>query len=144
MPANRRLPEDHPPESTIFRALRRDRFLAVGGFTEGVGYNDDATLADKLGARSWAASGAVCYHENPPTLGEVFRQARWIGRSELYAGKPHYFALYLPPVSVVRGLLTALRKLEPSFPIFKVVYDLGILAGMLSRLSRADGGRHAK
>ena len=144
LPADRRLPPDHPPHSSIFRALPRARFLDVGGYTEGVGYSDDDTLAGKLGGRSVAAPGAVCYHENPPDLGEVFRQARWIGRDPRYARNPLYYVAYSPPVSLVRGLWTGLRRGEPAFPVFKVVHDLGLLSGMISRLTGSDGGRHAK
>jgi glycosyltransferase involved in cell wall biosynthesis len=55
--ADSRHAADHPPHSSIFRALPRARFLEVGGYTEGVGYSDDDTLADKLGGRSTAAPG---------------------------------------------------------------------------------------
>ena len=144
LPPDRRLPRDHPPYSTIFRAVGRDRFLSVGGFTEDIGYTDDDTLADKLGGWSVAATGAICYHQNPPTLGEVFRQARWIGRSSLFAGRPLALAVYSPPVSLFRGLAGALRAGEPSLLPFKLVYDLGILCGILSRNMGQDGGRHAK
>jgi len=144
LPPDRRIPADHPPESDVFRAVDRDRFLAAGGFSEGAGYSDDRTLAAKIGCRAVAAPGAVCYHENPTRLGEVYRQARWIGRSSLYAGKPWYLVVYSPPVSLLRGIATGLRRREPLFPIFKLVYDLGILLGMLSRMLGLDGGLHAK
>ena len=144
LPPERRLPADHPPHSSIFRALPRARFLDVGGFTEGVGYTDDDTLAQKLGARSVAAPGAICYHENPPDLDEVYRQARWIGRGDRYAGRPLALVVYSPPVSLLKGLWIGLLRGEPSFLLFKMIHDLGMLAGMVSRLTRRDGGRHAK
>jgi glycosyltransferase involved in cell wall biosynthesis len=144
LPPDRRLAADHPPTSTIFRALPRERFLEVGGFDEGVGYTDDDTLAGKLGGGSAAAPGAICYHENPPRLREVYRQARWIGRGDRMAGRPLALVVYSPPVSLLRGLWIACRRREPSFLVFKLVHDLGMLAGILSRLGGWDGGRHAK
>ena len=144
LPPDRRIPEDHPPQSRIFRALLRRKFVEIGGFTEGIGYTDDDTLHEKLGIHAVAAPGAVCYHENPPSLRQVFLQARWIGRSAMFAGKPLAFLIYSPAGSLLRGLWIGLRSREPRFPIFKLLYDLGILVGMTSRLLGRDNGIHAK
>lgn len=71
-------------EQTIFRAIRRDKFLEMGGFDPKYGYADDQTFFIKYGIRPILAKGAICYHKNPETLREVYRQSRWIGASLSY------------------------------------------------------------
>ncbi|MDQ6907901.1 MAG: glycosyltransferase, partial [Chloroflexota bacterium] len=80
LPITRKLPDDYPDRQAVFRSVRRDAFLAAGGFIAG-GYDDDLSLAERLGTLAVAAPGAVCYHTNPARLREIYDQARWIGAS---------------------------------------------------------------
>lgn len=64
----------------IFRALKRSEFLKVGGFDPKVGFFDDGSIPKKINVPS-IRTDAVCYHNNPSSLGEVFRQSKWIGGS---------------------------------------------------------------
>jgi glycosyltransferase involved in cell wall biosynthesis len=75
----RLLPESFPETWANYRAVRRDCFLAAGGYDD-VGYGEDMTLAPKLGALAVAAPGAICFHFNPASIHEIFENGRWIGR----------------------------------------------------------------
>jgi glycosyltransferase involved in cell wall biosynthesis len=130
----RRIPVDHPDESIIYRALLRARFLEVGGFETAVGYEDDATLFPKLGVKAYYAPGAICYHNNPGSLNEIYQSARWIGRSSRFSDHPERLLKFLPPVTLLVALKKSLEFSIAAFFPFKIVYDWGILAGGLSRL----------
>lgn len=71
-------------EGVIFRAIKRDKFLELGGFDPKYGYADDQTFFLKYGLKSLFVPTAICYHKNPDTLKEVYRQSRWIGSSLSY------------------------------------------------------------
>jgi glycosyltransferase involved in cell wall biosynthesis len=79
MAPGRVLPPDLPERWNVFHAIRRDRFLAVGGYDD-VGYGEDRSLAPKLGGLALIAPGAVCFHHNPETAREIFENGRWVGR----------------------------------------------------------------
>jgi glycosyltransferase involved in cell wall biosynthesis len=73
-----RMPEG-VTESGVYRAVLKKDFFKVGGFDASKGYFDDnlSTLGSATPAH------AVCYHNNPETLGEVFKHSMWVGRSLL-------------------------------------------------------------
>src|SRR5262249_640074 len=79
-PPDRLLPADTPEHWANFRAIRREAFIAVGGYDD-VGYGEDMTLAPKLGEDAVAAEGAVCFHHHPATARQVFENGRWGGRA---------------------------------------------------------------
>lgn len=105
----------------------------MGGF-EPIGYIDDHTLAKKLGQLAVSAKGAIFYHQNPENLGEVYQQARWIGKSEYKNRKIKNEMImriisiirYSPPLTLVNGIFKSIKFLMPQFLIFKIVYDFGI------------------
>ncbi len=73
-----RIPDDiERTGSGVFRAVRKDAFLASGGFDASRGYFDDNL--SKLGLATPVR--ATCYHNNPETLREAFAHSRWVGRS---------------------------------------------------------------
>lgn len=121
--------------SGIFRAVPRDRFLAVGGFDD-TGFHDDQTLAPKLNARATFVAGAMCYHHNPETLREVFRTGTWGGKSIALQGGWKALVQYAPPVVMLR----ALRGLVTVRPLASVLYhavnELGLFAGVAARKLR--------
>lgn len=65
----------------IFRAIRRKNFLELGGFDPSYGYADDQSLWIKYGIRPLVAMNTTCYHRNPESLKETYKQSRWIGAS---------------------------------------------------------------
>ena len=130
--SDRRHPDDWPDQHEVFRAVRRDRFIAAQGFTAR-GAGDDGTLASKLGALAEAAPGAICYHYNPASLGEAFRSARWYGRGRRVPATWRSIVLHTPPVSLKRSLKRALRHRMPAFVLLKLVVDAGILTGLIEK-----------
>ena len=124
----------NPPEyGTDFRAILKSAFDRVGGFDH-LGYTDTWSLFHKLGVRP-LSTRAVCYHHNPATLSAVFRQARWSAKRPYKYGLPG--TLYaLLRTSLPISLLVAIAKSyqDPSFAIFKLVYDLGRFIGILEML----------
>lgn len=139
----RRHPKDYPNTQKVFRAILRKEFDRVGGF-DLTGYTDDWTLSEKLGYSAVAASGAKFYHKNPHTLGEVFNQARWIGKRKYKLRKIGTLIALIRaalPISIVVGLWKSIVNLTPVFLIFKIVYDLGVFIGALQSLL---GGSSAK
>lgn len=85
----------------IFRAILRDEFLKRGGFDPKYGYADDMTLYFKYGLRSEIAEKAFCYHKNPESLKEVYKQSRWIGASL----KNQAEFLSIPIINVIGALV---------------------------------------
>ncbi len=101
----------------IFRAIRKNKFLEMGGFDSKYGYADDQTFWYKYGVKPVVAENTICYHNNPETLEETFKQAKWIGASwkerfvifKMFGIK--YFALilfglFLPVLVFLKSLKT--------------------------------------
>src|SRR5262245_6676375 len=81
LPEGRRQPLAAPGYEEVFRAIRRDFFLEAGGFAEGEGRGDDASLSRRTGVVARIVRGARCYHRGPESLGEVTREAVWHGQN---------------------------------------------------------------
>lgn len=67
-------------EYVVFSAILRSKFLEVGGFDPSRGYADDSTLPSKLKAKSRVVD-AKCYHNNPASPEEIYKQFRWMGKA---------------------------------------------------------------
>jgi len=132
----RRHPKNYPDEQKVFRAILKSEFDRVGGFTPG-GYTDDYSLYEKLGYRAVSAPGAIFYHENPDSLLEVFRQAKWSAKRKYKLGIVGYLAALMRasfPLSLIAGIVKAIAKNESGFLLFKIVYDLGVSAGIIEAI----------
>jgi glycosyltransferase involved in cell wall biosynthesis len=110
--------------SEVYRAVRREAFLAVGGFDD-VGYTDDRTLAPKLGAPAMFVPDAVCYHYNVESAREVFALGAWAGKSLAPRARLRTVAGLVPPVCVFRALRSAARVGRASIVAYDFLYDLG-------------------
>ena len=139
LPVTRKHPADYPERQAVFRAVRRDAFLAVGGFIAG-GYDDDLSLAARLGTLAVAAPGAVVWHTNPSRLREIYGHARWIGASAAVPQTFGEFWRYCPLNPRGKGWRALARRGERALPLFRLVYGAGICAGIL----RARRGHTAK
>lgn len=135
LPVDSHFPRDFPDRWENFRALRRRDFLRVGGFDQ-IGHGEDLTLGRKLGATAVAAPGAVCYHNEPDTLRDIFRSARWYGRGQRVAEFTHPFRTFAPWRSAGRAARLAHRHRMPSLLLYRLVWDLGVLVGWLTREGR--------
>jgi glycosyltransferase involved in cell wall biosynthesis len=127
-PAGCVFPPDFPDTWSNYRAVRRSDFLRVGGYDD-VGYGEDMTLAPKLGIPAVAVPGAVIWHHNPDSLGEIWENARWIGRGVRVREIPHVVRRYWPGRSLRLGWRIAKRSGTPRFLVFKLVYDAGVVLG---------------
>lgn len=132
LPDRKRHPDDHPDEDRVFRAIRRSDFLAVGGYDD-MGYSEDHSLSRKLGKMAVHAPGAICYHSNPGSLKDVYLSARWFGRGDQISRSLGVVLRHTLPFSLKNGLCRAVRRRNPHYPVFQVVYDFGVLSGMVQR-----------
>lgn len=140
VPVGRRVPEPRKGLSDVFRAIRKDLFLQIGGFDEKLGYCDD-----NLGRKNLKAvfvENAVCYHHNPDNLKDVFLSSAWVGRGIIPTLPKTSTSRKIKKIisrfikhsimSPINGLRFAIKHREPFFLIFKIIYDMGILYGMIT------------
>lgn len=141
LPFPRVLAESFPNQCSNFRAVRRDLFLAAGGYDD-VGYGEDMTLAPKIPAEAVAAAGAECAHFNPSSLGEIAENGRWIGRGHDIRTVARPWRDNAPWTALRKA--TKDRRAGASWHIVpaRLGYHLGVLAGMVDR--RLRPGRHWK
>jgi len=99
----------------IFRAIRRNKFLELGGFDPKYGYADDQTFWFKYQIKPAVAKNTICYHRNPDTLKGTFKQARWIGAS----WKERFFIFKIPVLSHI--LVLIMFVLLPAMIILKSI-----------------------
>jgi glycosyltransferase involved in cell wall biosynthesis len=141
LPFPRVLPADFPDEWDQVRAIRREPFLAVGGYDD-VGYGEDKTVSEKLGEPAAVAPGAVLFHFNPDSLGEIFENARWIGRGRDIEFVDRPLRTNAPWVAIRRGV----RDVRNGYPLrvlaARLAYHLGITVGYATK--RLRPGRHWK
>ncbi len=131
-----RISRQFSKSSPVFRAIERQEFEKVGGFSS-IGYTDDWTLSRKLGYKATIAPHATYYHKNPDTLESVFKQARWIGKNEFITdGVRKYINLvhYSIPLSVIIGVYKSFVYREYRFIVFKLVYDSGVFKSILEAI----------
>lgn len=137
-PLEKMIPDDFPDEASVYRAILKREFNKVGGFDTNGDYTDDWSLSRKLKVKSKAAEGAVYYHSNPPTLSEVYRQARWIGKNQFISGtlfrRIRSLLLYSLPTSFLIGLYKSALKGQLSFVAFKLVYDFAVFTSTIRSL----------
>lgn len=139
LPFSRRIEEDRSNEATTFRAIKKDLFRKTKGYIDLV-YAEDTTILGPLGQlpdiKAKVAKGAICYHFNPGTLGEVFSQALWMGGGEKISRSLRTVLSYSFPNSLRRGILETSKYKIPEFLIFKIVFDFGMFVGFFKRLLR--------
>ena len=140
IPRDRMLPKDYPDKAPVFRAILKKEFEKVGGFDTTGEYTDDWSLSRKLNIKSTLAKGAVYYHFNPANLGEVFNQARWIGKNQFISGtilrRLRSIILYSLPFSLAIGVIKSAINVQPLFVIFKLTYDMAILISTIKSFSQ--------
>ncbi len=125
-----RVSPENAKNVTIFRAIRKNKFLELGGFEQKYGYADDQTLWYKYGIKPAIAPKTLCYHKNPNTLRGTYVQAKWIGAS----WKERFFLFKVPFIghltSIALFLLlpwailvkTGIEKIRRTDPISKIFY----------------------
>ncbi len=135
-------------EGHIFRAILKSEFEKMGGFDPKYGYADDMTFYFKHGAKSRVIDSAWCYHKNPSTLKEVYKQSRWIGASINNSFLKTPILKYLTPIfliiiSPIAIPLLSLKKcykkknfklLLPWMLLFMVARYSGIISGIYNKI----------
>src|SRR5260221_2874145 len=121
----------------VFRALPRERFLAVGGFSD-TGFMDDQSLFPKLGQRACFVRGALCHHHNPELLREVFASGVWGGKSVHHLHGARALLRFSPPLTLLRAASEAFRHGMPAMLVYVGVYDTGVFWGVLKRAIGVD------
>ena len=140
-PPDRLLPADFPDRWANFRAVRREPFVAAGGYDD-VGYGEDMTLAPKLQEEAVAAGGAVCFHHHPGSISEVFGNGRWVGRGAAIRALPHPWRAHALP-RVVKIAIRQIRDGRTPWVLpARVVYHLGVWLGLAE--STVAPARHWK
>lgn len=127
---------DNLGQAPVFRAILKSEFARVGGF-DPVGYDDDWTLAKKLGYQAQLAKSAQYYHYNPDNIIEVFYHAKWVAKRNyklgILGGILKLISLTLP-FSLVRALSGSLKWRQPAMLVFCLVYDLAAFYGLVEKL----------
>lgn len=137
----RLLPEDFPDRWENYRAVRRDAFISVGGYDD-VGYGEDMTLAPKLGELAVVAPGAVCWHFNPDSPAEIYRNGRWIGRGYDIRNVAHPWRSNAPWYALAAALRDGRAGAGWRALVARAAYHAGVLIGLAQ--SRLRPGRHWK
>ncbi len=142
LPPDRLIPLDYPQKAPVFRAILKAEFEKVGGFEVSGQYTDDWSLSRKLKVESTLAERAKYYHKNPSSISEIFKQARWIGKNEFIVGslvrKIKSLIFYSLPVSLAIGVYKAAKRKNPSFIIFKVIYDFAVFISVVMSFFKED------
>lgn len=141
LPDRKRHPADYPDTDKVFRAIKRCFFEAAGGYDD-MGYSEDHSLSRKLGLLAVHAPGAICYHNNPGSLKEIYLSARWFGRGDQINKDWKTVIRHTMPLSLKTGLTRGIRRRNVHYPAFQVVYDFGVLVGMAQR--GLSPGKHVK
>lgn len=134
----------------VFRSIRKDKFLQLGGFDPTLGYADDLTFYFKHKIRPDIAKNAFCYHKNPSTLREVYKQSLWIGSSlgnlnNKWINFPIFniilisilyllYPLMIIPLSVRKSYKISNFKIILPMIIFMTVRYFGTLNGILKKI----------
>lgn len=133
---------DKKEEGVLFRAIRRDKFLEFGGFNPRYGYADDQTFWIERKIKPKVAKETICYHKNPETLKEVYRQSKWIGASidisGIKKGVPFLmilgFPLIIPFLSIKRCHRNKDFKIILPMIIFIFARYFGTIQGMFNKI----------
>lgn len=138
LPKDRMIPKSYPNQAPVFRAILKKEFDKVEGFETTGQYTDDWSLSRKLGVKSKAAKGAIYFHTNPSSLGEIWTQARWIGKNEFISGniirQLKSILVYNPLTSILIALYKSFVNGNFYFIIFKFTYDLAVLVSIIKSI----------
>jgi glycosyltransferase involved in cell wall biosynthesis len=133
-------PKKYPKKQKVFRAILKEKFDSVNGFDTDIGYTDDWTLAKKLKTQAIQAKGAVFFHKNPDSLKEAFKQMSWVVKRPYklgIIGRTIALLRVSLPLSLIIGIIKAVRYRKPSFFLFKIIIDTAAFLGILSMFIRS-------
>lgn len=142
-----RVSKEEAKDVKVFRAIRKDIFLKLGGFDPKYGYADDQSLWFNHKIRPIVARNAICYHRNPETLKAVYKQSRWIGasidnsftRTSIVSHLlPPFMILFFPLAIPLLSIRRCQRNKDFSIflqmLVFMTVRYLGTIAGLTRKI----------
>lgn len=140
-----RVSKKNSKDVTIFRAIRKDKFLQLGGFDPIYGYADDQTLWFKYKIKPEVAPNTICYHKNPENLNGVYKQSRWIGASINNTEIPviKYFIpmimlvlfwIFIPAISIKKCYKNKEFIIFPWMLIFMIIRYFGTMEGIIRKV----------
>jgi len=131
--------ENSPDTSPVFRAILKKEFQKVGGFTSKGEYTDDWSLFEKLGKKASLAPGAVYYHSNPSSPGEIWKQAQWFSTNKFISGNFVRFTksliFYSFPASLFVGAYKAVVFRNLRFLFFRILFDFAVWIALFKSFS---------
>lgn len=97
----------HPERrSGVYRAIKRDIFLESGWFDPSKGYFDDNLSKINHGKWSLTVLDAICYHNNPESLKEIYKHSQRVGRSLIQSWEiRNYLKKYKIWLMLLAGIL---------------------------------------
>lgn len=96
-----RVSPENANDVKIFRAIRKSKFMELGGFDPKYGYADDQTFWFKYKINPTVAENTICYHKNPESLKAVYKQSVWIGASIDNVLTNMFLLRYLSPLFLI-------------------------------------------
>lgn len=135
-----KIPKNFPEQSPVFRAIAKNEFAKSGGF-DCCGYDDDWSLSHKLSSYATLATGAVYYHYNPETLTQVFIQAKWRAKRKYkfgLLGELSQILIHLFPLSVIDGLINALKYQTFEMIPFTLIFDFATIMGIFEKIIKHE------
>jgi glycosyltransferase involved in cell wall biosynthesis len=114
-----------------FRAIDRYTFFKLKGFKSKKGYFDDRLIYTKKIIN--IPVNCICYHKNPDSISDIFYSARWIGRSPQFELNIRNLVRYSLLNSLINSIKMIFNKAPLNFLLFKIVFDFGILSGLISK-----------
>ncbi|MCR4344589.1 MAG: glycosyltransferase [Candidatus Scalindua sp.] len=140
-PDKRRQPYAMPTPGGVYRAVRKDFFLDNGGFSENEGRGDDSSISHHTGVLAERVPSAICYHRNAEGPRDIFIEATWRGRNLAVSkenGLRKCISIILihnnPILEILRGYLLAVKKKEPRMIPYSIIYNIGLILGILRAL----------
>jgi len=140
LPDRHRQPPIPPDSEEVYRAVRKDFFIAVGGFFEKEGRGEDISIARRTNVKAMIVKEAICYHRNVGNAGELLKESLWRGRTvpEVQSQRLRRSLtalIYENPInSIIKGTVIGIRKREPYMLLYAVVYSIGFTVGVLQAL----------
>jgi glycosyltransferase involved in cell wall biosynthesis len=128
--------------SSVYRAIKKDRFLSVNGF-DNTGFLDDQTLYLKLKQKAQFVENAICYHYNPETLGEVFSSGIWGGKSFAHQYGSKALLSHSPLQALFHAFRIGIENKSIALTVYDASYRLGLFFGII-RLLLSSGKAYGK
>ena len=115
----------------LFRVILKKEFIKVNGFNTDGDINDD-NIREKIAFEPALVNSAICFHNNPGSIKEVFKHSVWTGKSK---DNQKYILwqviVHLLPFSIIRSILPMIKFRVKEYVIYKIISDFGLITGCI-------------